>query len=131
MVIQRNIPSMYGNQAMERTTKSLKKSMVHRMRELAVQAANDTNTTSDREAIQAEIEDLLQEITRTADDTEFNTRKILKSSKQMSIKSVSGTINDLREIYQNVKNVQRIESVVAETVIIPGGYTKSSMPAWI
>ena len=105
-------------------------SIVHRMRELAVQAANDTNTTEDRESIQEEIDQLTEEITRTADDTEFNTRKILKGSKQMKTHSVTGTIDDLRKVYQTVKNVQRIETVISEEVKVPGGYTKSSMPGW-
>lgn len=105
-------------------------SIVHRMRELSVQAANDTNTTSDREAIQKEIDALSEEITRTADDTEFNTRKILKGSKQMKTCSVTGTIDDLRRVYQTVKHVQKIETVISEEIKVPGGYTKSSMPGW-
>lgn len=52
-------------------------SMVQRMRELAVQAANDTNTAEDREAIQAEVEELKHEIDRISTDTEFNTKTLL------------------------------------------------------
>lgn len=51
--------------------------MLQRMRELAVQAANDTNTPEDREAIQAEIQQLQQEINRISSDTEFNTKSLL------------------------------------------------------
>jgi len=47
------------------------------MRELAVQAANDTNTDSDRSEIQKEIDQLATEITRISTDTEFNTKKLL------------------------------------------------------
>lgn len=46
--------------------------MLHRMNELAVQAANDTNTKYDREAIQNEIEALVDEIDRIGEDTEYN-----------------------------------------------------------
>ncbi|MCR5666087.1 MAG: flagellin [Eubacterium sp.] len=52
-------------------------SMIQRMRELAVQAANDTNTTTDLEAIQVEIKALKDEIDRVSTDTEFNTMALL------------------------------------------------------
>lgn len=52
-------------------------SMLQRMRELAVQASNGTNTETDRKAIQKEIDQLNEEITRISDTTEFNTKKLL------------------------------------------------------
>ena len=55
-------------------------SMLQRMRELSVQAANDTNTVSDRQAIQLEIDQLSLEIDSVAAKTEFNTRKLLDGS---------------------------------------------------
>ena len=54
--------------------------ILQRMRELAVQSANDTNVTSDREALQLEINSLSEEISRIANDTEFNTQKLLNGS---------------------------------------------------
>ena len=51
--------------------------MLQRMRELSVQAVNGTNTDEDRDAIQAEIEQLNQEIDRISETTEFNTKKLL------------------------------------------------------
>ncbi|MED4082888.1 flagellin [Halalkalibacterium halodurans] len=51
--------------------------MLQRMRELAVQAANDTNTEYDREQIQKEIDQLKLEIDSISEKTEFNTRKLL------------------------------------------------------
>ena len=53
-------------------------SILQRMRELTVQAANDTNVTVDRASIQKEVKQLEQEITRIANETEFNTKKLLK-----------------------------------------------------
>lgn len=47
-------------------------SILHRMNELATQAANDSNTTIDRDAIQAEINQLASELNRVADVTSFN-----------------------------------------------------------
>lgn len=55
--------------------------ILQRMRELAVQASNDTNTTSDREEIQKEINALTEEVDRIANNTEFNTQKLLNGSK--------------------------------------------------
>ena len=55
-------------------------SILQRMRELAVQSANDTNTTSDREEMQAELEELTAEVTRIANTTEFNTMNLLDGS---------------------------------------------------
>ncbi|PZN05927.1 MAG: flagellin [Bacillota bacterium] len=52
-------------------------SILQRMRELVVQAANGTNTTTDRQQIQAEIDQLIAELDRIADTTEFNTQKLL------------------------------------------------------
>ena len=53
-------------------------SILQRMRELAVQAANDTYTFDDRKEIQKEINQLLDEIDRIARDTEFNTKKLFQ-----------------------------------------------------
>lgn len=55
-------------------------SIVQRMNELSVKAANDTNTEMDRQAVQEEINHLIEEIDRIADDTEFNNQKLLDGS---------------------------------------------------
>lgn len=67
-------------------------SILQRMRELAVQSANDTNTTTDREEIQKEINQLTSEINRIGNTTEFNTQKLLNGDKDGSpeIKAVAG-----------------------------------------
>ncbi|WP_035289882.1 flagellin [Clostridium sp. KNHs214] len=52
-------------------------SILQRMRELAVQAANDTNSPEDRKALQEELNQLTSEINRIGNTTEFNTRKLL------------------------------------------------------
>jgi len=51
--------------------------ILQRMRELANQASTDTNTLTDRKEIQKEINQLLDEIDRIAEQTEFNTQKLL------------------------------------------------------
>ncbi len=55
-------------------------SMLQRMRELAVQAANGTNATADVNAIQSEINQLALEVTRVADQTEFNTMTLMSGN---------------------------------------------------
>jgi flagellin len=55
-------------------------SILQRMRELTVQAANDTNETKDRDAIKAEQDQLASEIDRIAGQTEFNKKKLLDGS---------------------------------------------------
>ncbi len=64
-------------------------SILQRMRELSVQAANGTETDDDREAVQNEIEQLQSELTRISDTTEFNTMKLLDGSRSGSDVSVS------------------------------------------
>jgi len=51
--------------------------ILQRMRELATQASTDTNTLTDRKEIQKEINQLLEEIDRIGNQTEFNTQKLL------------------------------------------------------
>lgn len=51
--------------------------MLQRMRELAVQAANDTNTGDDRTSLDAEFAQLSEEINRIAGMTQFNTKGVL------------------------------------------------------
>ena len=52
-------------------------SIIQRMRELAVQSSNDTNTDSDREKIQLEVNQLVEEIDRVGNTTEFNTQVLM------------------------------------------------------
>ncbi len=54
--------------------------MLQRVRELAVQSSNATNSKSDREAMQAEVSQLVSEIDRVAKTTEFNGKKLLDGS---------------------------------------------------
>ncbi len=51
--------------------------ILQRLRELSVQAASDTNNTSDRNSLQAEADQLVVELDRIKDDTEFNDNTLL------------------------------------------------------
>ncbi len=55
-------------------------SLAQRMRELAVQSANTTNTESDRQSLNAEFQSLMEEMNRIADTTSFNGQKVLDGS---------------------------------------------------
>jgi flagellin len=61
------------------------------MRELSVQAANGTETDDDREAVQDEISQLQDELTRISDTTEFNTMKLLDGSQAGTSTASSGS----------------------------------------
>ncbi|MBQ9359755.1 MAG: hypothetical protein IJT96_01810 [Lachnospiraceae bacterium] len=56
--------------------------MIQRLNELSIQAANGTNSANDRQAIQYEVDQLLKEIDRIAETTEFNGMKLLDGSFQ-------------------------------------------------
>ncbi|MCP3921038.1 MAG: hypothetical protein GY714_00485 [Desulfobacterales bacterium] len=54
--------------------------ILQRMRELAIQSANDTNSASDRSSLQDEVNQLSSELNRIAETTQFNNRNILDGS---------------------------------------------------
>ena len=58
--------------------------MLHRIRELAVQAANDTNSSTDRGYLQKEVDSLLNEINRVAAQTVYNGAEVLDGSRSGS-----------------------------------------------
>ena len=68
-------------------------SILQRMNELATQAANDTNTTADRSAIQSEVDQLTSEINRISSTTQFNTQNLIDGSftkKSLQVGSICG-----------------------------------------
>lgn len=70
--------------------------ILQRMRELATQAANDTNTSSDRNEIQKEINQLTEEIDRIGNNTEFNTKKLLNG--EVGVKSYTTAPDDIKNV---------------------------------
>lgn len=65
--------------------------ILQRMRELAVQSANDTNTDADRKELQSEVKQLTSELDRIGNTTEFNTKKLLDGSAKGVTEEVKGT----------------------------------------
>jgi flagellin len=66
-------------------------SILQRMRELAVQSSNDTNTDADRKELQSEVKQLVTELDRIGNTTEFNTKKLLDGSAKGVTEAVAGT----------------------------------------
>lgn len=83
-------------------------SMLQRVRELAVQSSNDTNTTVDRKAIQAEVTALQSEISAISTRAEFNGMKLLNGS--FSSKSFQIGANGGQTIDVAISNVVSIAS---------------------
>jgi flagellin len=89
-------------------------SILQRMRELTVQASTDTNVTADRDAIKSEITALTAEVTRIADQTEFNSMKLLDgkfSGKKIQVGANSGqkiqfSISAMNASALKIKSVQ-------------------------
>ncbi|BDT70465.1 A-type flagellin [Comamonadaceae bacterium OS-1] len=72
--------------------------MLQRMRELAVQASNATNSAADRKALQAEVGQLTDEIDRVAKQTSFNGRKILDGSFAGAVFQVGANSGDVASL---------------------------------
>ena len=101
-------------------------SILQRMRELSVQAANGTETDDDREAVQNEIEQLQSELTRISDTTEFNTMKLLDGSQSGSKVqvSVSKSAESNLKTVDATAQVNKMGAAVAEN---DGGDSKLSV----
>ena len=75
-------------------------SILQRMSELSIQAANGTNSKSDRESIQLEIDELKKEVDRISDNTEFNTKSLLDGSSNIRTYCDFATRMDISEQVQ-------------------------------
>ena len=70
--------------------------MISRMKELTVQAANDTNSAEERKAVQDEINNINTEIDRISQDTEFNSQSLING-------------NLTRRVYSDLEGVNQLE----------------------
>jgi len=103
-------------------------SILQRMRELAVQAASDTNTSKktvdgaevegDRDEIQKEIEQLLKEIDRISTDTEFNTMKLLDGSYGTTALTFQVGANAKQEVKLNVADMSATSGLSLTTATV-------------
>ncbi len=92
--------------------------ILQRMRELAVQSSNATNTDADRGALQSEISQLKDEIDRIGNTTEFNTKKLLNGSLKSTNAAVSsGNTTTSADIFNQTQ-----ATVTASAALISGSY---------
>jgi len=85
---------------------------LQRIRELAVQSANATNSGSDRKALQAEVSQLVEEIDRIASETEFNGLRILDGSYTTQQFQVGANANQTIGVSIDGTKANQIGSVV-------------------
>ena len=77
--------------------------IIHRMNELCIQSANETNSDADREALDGEIQQLKREIDRIGNTTEYNQIKVLQG--------VTGTIVNGKKCVSRIETSYRTETV--------------------
>lgn len=93
-------------------------SIIQRMRELAVQASNDTNTDDDRTQIQNEITQLTQEVDRIANTSEFNTKKLLNGDLAGATQYKNGNAGATGTFTNGVVSIDAIKSSDASESIV-------------
>ncbi|MFY9303766.1 MAG: flagellin, partial [Atribacterales bacterium] len=107
-------------------------SILQRMRLLAIQAANDTNTAEDRAQIQQEIDQLVKELDRIAETTEFNTKKLLDGTAGYETSASNGkavdaeiTVNGATYAAGSSVSTNDLEALVTD--ITPGSKTEAGV----
>jgi len=109
---------------------------LQRMRELAVQASNATNTATDRAALQQEVDQLVQQINTVASQTAFNGVKLLdgtfnsqsfqigaNTGEQISINTIASAKADSLGVGTNSSYVTSLSATVSNGAISTGGIT--------
>lgn len=112
-------------------------SVVKRIRELAVQSANDTNENSDRQAIQDEIDELLKQVDKIGNDTDFNgiklfdgshkaTESVSAASPYLAVDSISNNKieNLVNLIYSEDNNYEYTATQTPGSTATSAGYDK-------
>ena len=97
-------------------------SILQRMRELAVQSANDTNTDSDRKALQNEVTQLVGELDRIGNSTEFNTKKLLEGSAKGVTEAVDGAMRINNNSPITFSKTAAVDTQIASSTAINGAY---------
>ena len=99
-------------------------SMLQRMRELAVQSANDTNSDSDRAALQSEIDALLTEIDRVSTSTEWAGKNLLGAGANGTANfnfQIGSSVSDGEQISVGIKDISAKSLGIGATSSTPGG----------
>lgn len=97
-------------------------SILQRMRELAVQSSNDTNTDKDRKELQAEVKQLQTEIDRIGNTTEFNTKKLLEGSAKGVKEAVDGAASVNNNSAVVLGSTTAVETQAKSSAQVDGAY---------
>lgn len=96
--------------------------ILQRMRELAVQSANDTNTSSDRASLQAEVSQLKAEMDRIAQTTQFNGKNLLDGTMENATFQVGANAGIEQTISFSIAGAKTADlSSVGTTISAPVG----------
>ena len=92
-------------------------SILQRIRELSVQAANGVNSIDDRQSIQEEVDELVKEVDRISSDTEYNTKKLLDGSSNIRVYGENGSRYQVSDsVYAKVYSLN-VESVAEQASV--------------
>lgn len=97
--------------------------ILQRMRELAVQSSNDTNTDADRVELQSEVKQLVTELDRIGNTTEFNTKKLLDGSAvgvRDAIKGALTITNNSKTTFANTNSLNSATTTAQSASIYNG-----------
>ena len=107
-------------------------SILQRVRELGVQAGNDTNTEEDRFNIQLEVDKLLSEVDNITDTTEFNGIKVLKGEDEfkgsVQVETVVGlnitklSMGNFKEASKSISKIDEAITIVSGERVMVGSY---------
>nr|WP_321533246.1 flagellin [uncultured Desulfuromonas sp.] len=96
--------------------------ILQRIRELAVQSANDTNSASDRDSLQAEVDQLISELDRIADTTQFNGKNLLDGTMNDATFQVGANAGVSQTISFSIASAETSQlSYVGATIEAPNG----------
>jgi flagellin len=108
-------------------------SILQRMRELAVQSSNDTNTTSDRNELQQEVNQLAKEVARIGNNTEFNTQNLLDGSFEGTFQiganegqNITVEVSDMRSFELGIAGDTDVEIAASSVTSASGGFTSGA-----
>ena len=100
---------------------------LQRVRELAVQSANDTNSSTDRQALNNEVQQLVAEINRIANSTQFNGQNILDGTSSTLVFQVGANQNQTI----SVNGVDARGSILGARASVSGSISQTNLDATI
>ncbi|MDF2524742.1 MAG: flagellin domain protein [Clostridiales bacterium] len=101
-------------------------SILQRMRELTVQASNDSNVAEDRDSIKAELQELEKEVDRISDETQFNSMTLIDGTYSTKALNFQVGANNGQKIGFNIGNAD-MKTLTGET---NGTYVSSNVSTY-